>query len=43
VIVCTSIWLILELDFPLSGDTAFKPDAFERAIYVISTIQNGQV
>jgi hypothetical protein len=43
VIVCTSIWLILELDFPLSGDTAFKPDAFERALYVISTIQNGQV
>ena len=43
VLICTSLWLVLVLDYPLSGDTAFRPDAFERALYVISTLQNGQI
>jgi hypothetical protein len=41
--ICASLWLILEVDYPLSGDTAFRPDAFERALYVISTLQSGQL
>jgi hypothetical protein len=43
IVICTSLWLILIIDYPLSGDTAVKPDAFERALYVLSTIQSGQL
>jgi hypothetical protein len=43
VLICTSLWLILEIDYPLSGDTAFRPDAFERALYVLTTLQSGQL
>lgn len=43
VLICTSLWLILEIDYPLSGDTAFQPDAFQRVLYVISTLQSGQL
>jgi hypothetical protein len=43
VLICTSLWLILEIDYPLSGDTAFRPDAFEHALYVVTSLQNGQL
>jgi hypothetical protein len=43
VVICTSLWLILELDSPLSGDTAIGPAAFERALSTIGSIQSGQI
>jgi hypothetical protein len=43
VVICTSLWIILELDYPLSGDTAFAPAAFQRVLYNISVIESGQI
>jgi hypothetical protein len=42
-VICTSLWLILELDYPLSGDLAFGPAAFDRALNTIGSIQAGQM
>jgi hypothetical protein len=42
VVICTSLWLILELDYPLSGDTAFGPAAFNRVLVIIGDVQSGQ-
>jgi hypothetical protein len=43
VIICTGIWLVVELDYPLSGDIYVKPDAFEHVVSVINAIQSGQL
>jgi hypothetical protein len=43
IVICTSLWLITEIDYPLSGDTAVKPEGFERALHVLNTIQSGQL
>jgi hypothetical protein len=42
VLICGSLWLILEVDYPISG-LGLRPDAFERALNTISTIQTGQI
>jgi hypothetical protein len=42
-VICTSLWLILGLDYPLCGDLAFGPAAFERALNTIGSIQAGQM
>jgi hypothetical protein len=42
-VICASLWLILELDYPLSSDLAFGPAAFDRALNTIGTIQTGQM
>jgi hypothetical protein len=42
VLFCGGLWLILEVDYPLSG-ISVKPDAFELAVHVLDTLQNGQM
>jgi hypothetical protein len=42
VLFCGGLWLILEVDYPLSG-ISVKPDAFELVIHVLDTLQNGQL
>jgi hypothetical protein len=43
VVICGSLWLILEVDYPYSGDLAPRPDAYELTLNTISTIQSGQL
>jgi hypothetical protein len=40
-VICAGLWLILELDYPLSSDLAFGPAAFDRALNTIGSIQAG--
>jgi hypothetical protein len=42
VLICGSLWLILEVDRPFSG-ISVQPDAFERALTNITAIQSGQL
>jgi hypothetical protein len=39
---CGGLWLILEVDYPLSG-LSVKPDAFELVLHVLNTLQSGQL
>jgi hypothetical protein len=41
VVIFSCFMLVGELDYPLSGDTAFGPAAFQRALYNINSIQTG--
>jgi hypothetical protein len=42
VLFCGGLWLILEVDYPLSG-IAVKPDAFELVLHVLDSLQSGQI
>jgi hypothetical protein len=42
-VICASLWLIMELDYPLSGDLGPRPDAFEQALNNISMLQSGHL
>jgi hypothetical protein len=42
VLFCGGLWLILEVDYPLSG-ISVKPDAFELVLHVLDTLQSGQI
>jgi hypothetical protein len=39
---CGGLWLILEVDYPLSG-ISVKPDAFELVVHILDTLRNGQM
>jgi hypothetical protein len=43
-LICGSLWLILEADYPVSGSgLGVRPDAFERALSSITALQAGQL
>jgi hypothetical protein len=42
-LICASLWLIMEIDYPLSSDFGPRPDAFEQALTNITAIQSGQL
>jgi hypothetical protein len=43
VVICASLWLIMALDYPLSGDLSLRPEAFEQALNNISMLQSGHL
>jgi hypothetical protein len=42
VLICGSLWLILEVDYPFSG-LSVQPDAFERALDTLNSLRSGQL